>query len=33
MEELFVIVTDDNSTPIKKIGAEGIVPGDSWCLM
>jgi hypothetical protein len=28
MEESFVIVMDDDSTPIKKIGAEGIAPGE-----
>jgi hypothetical protein len=33
MEESFALVTDDDNTPIKKIGAEGIVPAkDSWCL-
>jgi hypothetical protein len=28
MEELFAVVTDDDGTPIKKIGAEGIVPAE-----
>jgi hypothetical protein len=28
MEESFAVVTDDDGTPIKKIGAEGIVPAE-----
>jgi hypothetical protein len=28
MEELFALVMDDDNTPIKKIGAEGIVPAE-----
>jgi hypothetical protein len=32
MEELFAVVTDDDGTPIKKIGAEGIVRRDGRIL-